>query len=530
VNDAPLAARAGAALLHSLWIGSAIACAVALVLPLVGPQRPQLRLAIAGLAMAVLLMTPAAILAIDVAPGAAWMTAATAAWAAGSATAFIRLGNSLRAVAALRRAAHPAGSHWQKQLDACRTAIGMTMPVTLLASPHCHVPCAIGVRMPVIVLPDNRLSHLSGGHWRAVITHELVHVARRDYLWHLVQVAAQALLFYQPAAYWLSSVIDREREARCDKDAARASDPLLLAESLAFLEQRTGPAPGAAGDAGGGLLARVERLVGSEGGSGARRGAWRRPAVLTVLVVSAVGLAGGPALIPTAGAMPFVAAVALGLAIGLRHAVEPDHLVAVATLVTGERSVRSAVRLGASWGAGHTLAILGAGGVLVSARRAMPDTMGVFFELAVALMILAMGARALVDALRVNQSGALTLHHHGGRPHVHMAAGDHVHVAGLALATRPLVVGLVHGLAGSGALTAVAIASLPSWPEQLVFLFVFGVGSAAGMAVVTGLAGWPLARLAGSRGMPMLSGAAGLAAIVFSLAWGAPLLARALIG
>lgn len=159
----------------------------------------------------------------------------------------------------------------------------------------------------------------------------------------------------------------------------------------------------------------------------------------------------------------------------------------------------------------------------------MPESLADHFELAVGLMLVGMGVQALRRAWRDGLSGPARTHDHAGVVHTHATTGDHLHIGGLTLSARPLVIGLVHGLAGSGALTALAVASLPAWPQQLAFILVFGIGSTLGMALVTGLAGWPLARVMRSpRAMPALSAAAGLLAVAVGASWGLPQLAHQL--
>src|SRR5206468_327461 len=153
---------------------------------------------------------------------------------------------------------------------------------------------------------------------------------------------------------------------------------------------------------------------------------------------------------------------ALGLLHGMRHALEPDHVAAVSTLIAEQRTARSSVRFAVAWGAGHGLTLLVVGGLLFVFRREMPARVGDAFELAVALMLVALGARALVIAFRTGARGAVATHAHGPRQHAHAQAGEHLHVRGWTLARRPLLVGLVHGLAGSGALAAMVMSELPT--------------------------------------------------------------------
>lgn len=245
-------------------------------------------------------------------------------------------------------------------------------------------------------------------------------------------------------------------------------------------------------------------------------------AALLLTLVWAIELAPG---VSAQIAGPWLAAAGLGLLVGLRHAFEPDHLMAVATLVSRERSVGAAARLGASWGVGHSVSLLTAGSLLAVLRVAMPIGLTSLLEAGVAVMVTGMGIRALRESWRMASGGPSQWHAHGGSRHIHATNGEHVHIGTWTLARRPLLVGIVHGLAGSGALTALALASLPTLPAQVGFIFVFGVGSAAGMAAVAGAAGWPVARLARTRlAMASLSAATGTAAVAFGVAWGMPLL------
>ena len=217
----------------------------------------------------------------------------------------------------------------------------------------------------------------------------------------------------------------------------------------------------------------------------------------------------------------------LGSLLGMRHALEPDHVAAVSTLVTGEPSGAKAAWLGACWGVGHTLTLVAAGAVLVLLRAEMPAAASDAFEFAVALMLVGLGVRAIYQAARQGPSGPAYLHHHGRLVHVHPGVPAHIHIGTWTLARRPLLVGAVHGLAGSGALTALVLATLPSTAARLSYLALFGLGSTVGMAALSGLLGWPLARVgshqAVARGVSM---AVGCISTALGLFWGYPLVGR----
>jgi hypothetical protein len=194
---------------------------------------------------------------------------------------------------------------------------------------------------------------------------------------------------------------------------------------------------------------------------------------------------------------PLLSAWFLGLVLGARHAFEPDHLAAVATLVSTERR---ATVLGALWGAGHTATLFAVGGALVVLRARLPGPVAQAFEVGVAAMLLVLGTRSIVWAFRGH-------------------APDHFHVGRRTLPKRPFFVGMAHGLAGSGALTALALASMPSTASALVYLLLFGLGSVVAMAMATGLLGWPLAR-ASRRAAPLVASLAGALSVATGLIWG----------
>jgi nitrile hydratase accessory protein len=206
----------------------------------------------------------------------------------------------------------------------------------------------------------------------------------------------------------------------------------------------------------------------------------------------------------------------LGALLGLRHALEPDHLAAVSTLLTGERNTRKAAWLGVYWGIGHMLTLLVAGTLLVVLRTDMPAIAADLLGWAVVLLLVAFGFRAIALSTGPAPVGATHSHVHGARS-----------APGWTLARRPMMVGMVHGLAGSGALTALITATIPSTASRLIYLLLFGVGSTCGMAALSGLMGWPIARV-GTHGAVArgVSVAVGSISIMLGLYWAYPLMGR----
>ena len=219
----------------------------------------------------------------------------------------------------------------------------------------------------------------------------------------------------------------------------------------------------------------------------------------------------------------------LGSLLGMRHALEPDHLAAVSTLVSGERSTYKAAFLGACWGFGHTLALIAVGGGVVVLRGELPARVSNIFELGVALMLVGLGLRAIYLAARQGPAGPVRAHHHGRVVHVHSGATGHIHIGAWTLARRPLLVGAVHGLAGSGALTALVLTTLPTTAARLTYMTLFGLGSTMGMAALSGLLGWPLARAGNHQAVARdVSLAVGCASTVLGVYYGftSPLLSN----
>ena len=214
----------------------------------------------------------------------------------------------------------------------------------------------------------------------------------------------------------------------------------------------------------------------------------------------------------------------LGLLLGVRHAIEPDHLAAVSVLSTERPGTSRGALLGALWGVGHSVALLVVVLVLTLFQSGMPARLADSFELVVALMLVLLGTNAIRRSLRDAAHGPEVAHSHTGGHHSHPTSARHIHFGRFAIAPRPLLVGLVHGLAGSGALTALVIVEMPTVSARVAYVLLFGLGSVVGMMALSGLAGWPLARMtrnpAVARAVTALAGAG---SIGFGIVWGWPL-------
>jgi ABC-type nickel/cobalt efflux system permease component RcnA len=198
----------------------------------------------------------------------------------------------------------------------------------------------------------------------------------------------------------------------------------------------------------------------------------------------------------------------IGLFIGMRHALEADHVAAVASLVTGKQSLRHTLKQGAVWGMGHTITLLLFGTVVILMDTVMPERLAHGLEMAVGVMLVLLGADVLRKTLR--QKVHFHTHQHGDGEthfHAHSHAGDshqthdpmrHDHEHPIGFPFRALFVGLMHGMAGSAAVILLTIQTIQSPLEGVAYILVFGLGSMLGMALLSVVISIPL-RLTAQR-------------------------------
>jgi ABC-type nickel/cobalt efflux system permease component RcnA len=232
-------------------------------------------------------------------------------------------------------------------------------------------------------------------------------------------------------------------------------------------------------------------------------------------------------------------ALTLGFLLGLKHATEADHLVAVTTIVSEQRSVWRSMMVGVLWGVGHTAALFAAGLLIIILHVTIPERIAALLELAVAAMITFLGARILYLLLRDHRRMHVHTHTHDGRTHSHLHFHDpedahalndahkrRAHHGGLR-GLRPVLVGIVHGLAGSAALTLLVLTEIMSGGGSralgIVYLLIFGVGSIGGMLLMSALISLPFIFTANyfTRVNNPLRLVAGLASVAFGIyyAW-----------
>lgn len=197
----------------------------------------------------------------------------------------------------------------------------------------------------------------------------------------------------------------------------------------------------------------------------------------------------------------------LGFVLGLRHATDADHVVAVGAITTRERSARSALLIGVSWGLGHSLTVLAVGSAIVLFGLVIPPRVGLGMEFSVALMLIVLGAANLQGAMRSLHSAA----------HASSAERETSSVPRGAL--RAVGVGIVHGLAGSAAVALLVLATIQEPKLAVFYLAVFGLGTIAGMVTLTSALALPMAYAAQRfrRFQSMLTRAAGVLSVALGL-------------
>src|SRR5439155_2654355 len=206
-----------------------------------------------------------------------------------------------------------------------------------------------------------------------------------------------------------------------------------------------------------------------------------------------------------------VSIMALGFFLGMRHATDPDHVIAVTTIVSRQRNVRYAALIGLLWGLGHTITIFVVGTAIILFDLVIPPRIGLSMELSVGLMLIVLGVANVRSFLRAMpepprpDAGILHSHAHSHGDYVHTHShghrpGAHTHADNktplgfvdrvlLRLRAyrpvRPLVIGIVHGLAGSAAVALLVLATIRNTRWAVAYLLVFGLGTVAGMMLIT---------------------------------------------
>jgi GWxTD domain-containing protein len=325
--ETPVAEAVGWTLLHSLWEGALIAAALAAAVAAM--RSPRVRYAAACAAMLAMLgafaltflrVMPDAVRGAQIVPASAFAESGVRPVADGASASNPGLDAAVPWLAPFwmsgvliaclwhlagwvsvrrlrRRGVCCAPEHWQQQLSRLSARLNVSRPVLLLESCLVDAPMVLGHFRPYILMPIGLFAGLPPAQLEAILLHELAHIRRHDYLINVLQRSVEALLFYHPAAWWISRVIRAEREHCCDDVVvAMSGDAHEYAVALAALEQNrwTGRQPAVAAT-GGNLVKRIRRLLYPERPSGA----WAPLFAAAILLAGgAVVLAALPAAAP----------------------------------------------------------------------------------------------------------------------------------------------------------------------------------------------------------------------------------------
>lgn len=194
-----------------------------------------------------------------------------------------------------------------------------------------------------------------------------------------------------------------------------------------------------------------------------------------------------------------ISVLVLGLLIGIRHAFEADHIAAVASLATRSHTRGETVRLGIAWGLGHTATLFFVGTIVLMAGSQMPERIAAALEFAVGLMLIVLGGdvlrRIFRDRIHVHahrHGDAVHWHFHSHAEETDHAASAHRHEHRAALPVRALLVGMIHGMAGSAALVLLTLGTIQTVWLGMIYMALFGLGSIAGMSVLSFAISFPL--------------------------------------
>lgn len=213
--------------------------------------------------------------------------------------------------------------------------------------------------------------------------------------------------------------------------------------------------------------------------------------------------------------------LSVGFFLGLRHALDADHLAAVATVLAERPSVRASGLVGLWWGVGHTLTLMLVGAVVLVSGIHISEPFALWAESGVGLLLVVLGGMLAMKLLR--ERWHLHSHVHDGAPHVHLHSHqrreDHVHPHWARQSLRPLLIGMAHGVAGSAALILVIVSTTSGVGQGLLYIAVFGIGSICGMLAIGLTLSVPVvcSRAVGQQAFYAVQGAASLGSVGLGL-------------
>lgn len=211
----------------------------------------------------------------------------------------------------------------------------------------------------------------------------------------------------------------------------------------------------------------------------------------------------------------------VGFLLGVRHALDADHLAAVSTVLAERPSMQASGLVGLWWGVGHTLTLMLVGAVVLVSGIHIPEPLALLAESGVGLLLVVLGGTLALKLFR--ERWHVHSHVHDGEPHVHLHSHrrreNHAHPHWARQSLRPLLIGMAHGVAGSAALMLVIVSSTSGIGQGLLYIAVFGLGSIAGMLVIGLTLSVPVvySRMIGQRAFFAVQGVASLGSVGLGL-------------
>lgn len=181
----------------------------------------------------------------------------------------------------------------------------------------------------------------------------------------------------------------------------------------------------------------------------------------------------------------------LGFLLGIRHAFDADHIAAVSNILIKQHSIKKSSLIGMFWGFGHTISLLAAGLIILLLKITIPEKLALSMESIVGVLLVFLGVNTLITISK--NKIHIHRHEHGGNEHIHFHSHKHIkqHQHGHRTFCRSLFIGVVHGLAGSAALTLLVLTNINSALVGLVYILLFGIGSIIGMMLISSIISLP---------------------------------------
>lgn len=202
----------------------------------------------------------------------------------------------------------------------------------------------------------------------------------------------------------------------------------------------------------------------------------------------------------------FLTVLSIGFLVGIKHAMEPDHVIAVSTIASQTKKLGKASLAGVFWGSGHTLTLLLVGMALILMKSAIPETWAMSLEFVVGIMLVYLGMSSILSFHKRKVRSSSHVHAGSLRRHPHTAAwtdDSESDGVGRASFAKSAVIGMVHGLAGSAAMVLLTMSTVHSEWEGLLYILIFGAGTVVGMLLCTTAIGIPFVLSARNAGVNM---------------------------